>query len=848
MPLSNPMNVLTLVQPRFIHEVSIVPFNDGFIIDGGRTPIVFRGSRVKELFARVLPLLDGTRSLDNIVATLRDIPSLQLHEFITCLWNQGLIEEMLAIDDISLQRSPHTLAFLRRYKVGSRAGWNSTEAARSLSKSAILIVCDCQSTYTAAILRALLSDAGVEFVEIIAASELSEYMIDRLPVGLVVSLSVGSENAHLQGQLDGWCRRNKLTWLRTVSDNELQLVEIGPYFTPDESCCYACFRAMHQFRSMMSQRDGEVAAWRSSCWLSLVATEILYCITGIGRPYTMRGFTILDLQSWSSTKLYVSPIPGCSQCRPEASEQYPAGRLLTDTALVYEDSIGLATREAAGHGKQVATSMARAKGLGGKRFSSCSQTFLPLQIRDLNGHALGLRGHAAGERGEFTLECLSTMLRVTAGHRPSMIPGASITRWTATAGNLGSVEIFVAVRGVSLLESGIYYYNPISHSLARVEQRAGGLDVSTFIARAIRRDKKYLPDVLFIFTGAYHRLEAKYGAFSYKLLHLDAGVAANQLHLLCCDMQIYWDIQSAWADDLIEQQLNLEPFDELCTAIVALSARKCSKVLEGDDEVYSKRTQSSRSRKRPEAFAGMPSAGIVRMLCSDSRLTESDLPLAGHLDVVSSQRKKRDQLRVALPRHDAPGETLGAALGLRRSIRRFDSRPPSLIQISTMLRFASSADSLEWGWWANSVDIITFVVLARRVGDLTTGVYEYDSADHYLTLKCEIPAWPDYCRLFVQEEFAVAPAVVWIVGNLDWACSAVGAHGHRLLLLRAGAAANSLSTAAIAVGLAGSIVAGLVPGAARRTLSLDGFSRLSLAAFAFGIAHDPEMGGNNSGQ
>jgi nitroreductase len=89
-------------------------------------------------------------------------------------------------------------------------------------------------------------------------------------------------------------------------------------------------------------------------------------------------------------------------------------------------------------------------------------------------------------------------------------------------------------------------------------------------------------------------------------------------------------------------------------------------------------------------------------------------------------------------------------------------------------------------------------------------------------------------ELFVQSDFADAPAVIWIAGNLAAACASDGARGHRHLLLRAGAAAHRLWMAALASGLNGSIVAGLVPGAARRLLGFDGYKTASLLAFAAG--------------
>lgn len=88
----------------------------------------------------------------------------------------------------------------------------------------------------------------------------------------------------------------------------------------------------------------------------------------------------------------------------------------------------------------------------------------------------------------------------------------------------------------------------------------------------------------------------------------------------------------------------------------------------------------------------------------------------------------------------------------------------------------------------------------------------------------------------MQSEFAKAPLVVWITGNLAAAAARHGGFGHRQLLMRAGMAAHRLWMAGMATGLSGCIVAGVVPGAARRQLELDGYRKASLIALAAGAS------------
>jgi nitroreductase len=143
---------------------------------------------------------------------------------------------------------------------------------------------------------------------------------------------------------------------------------------------------------------------------------------------------------------------------------------------------------------------------------------------------------------------------------------------------------------------------------------------------------------------------------------------------------------------------------------------------------------------------------------------------------------------------------------------------------------------------------LTFYVLAWRLARFTPGVYAYNAGSHGLQFVAPARSVHDSMDLFVQPEFASAPVIIWITGNLAAACARLGALGHRLLLLRAGFAGHRLWTAASAMGLSGGITAGVVSGAAREQFGLDGYQRASLLAFASGVkeGYDQESGGTGT--
>jgi nitroreductase len=152
-----------------------------------------------------------------------------------------------------------------------------------------------------------------------------------------------------------------------------------------------------------------------------------------------------------------------------------------------------------------------------------------------------------------------------------------------------------------------------------------------------------------------------------------------------------------------------------------------------------------------------------------------------------------------------------------------------------MLYLAQQGDANDWPAEHRDGQSLDFLVLAARVEGLSPGVYWYRALNHALLPSRAGLSAAETLELFVQEQFASAPLVIWIAGDLAGACARHGAFGLRQLLLRAGAAGNRLWMAALGIGLAGCLVAGIIPGAARRLLGLDGYRHASLLALSIGV-------------
>ena len=825
-------------QPRIVKELVLVPFADGLIVDGTHQLHVLKGQGISRVLPQLMTLMDGKRTTKELERCLPDIPVEELHEVLVVLFRWGVIEDMSGAEDYVCPES-ETLGFVRRYLNSTGANRNGSQAYRRLCSTAVAIVTDNQCSEASHELRELLNSAGIANVSVLTrdAFALRTHAAVALPWGLLVSIGVEGEEVDYE-ELDRVCLDSGLPWLRAVISTDDGHADIGPLFSSLQNSCYQCFRRMHSARSEMGSRPTlDLTRSRLFIWIGLLATEVIYIGSQIGSLLSDRGCMRFDISNWESKLLHCTAIPDCTRCQPLGKTlSAPSSTVdkanLTHTAYVYEDYISRLPGRRASRIKdeQQAALVERLSREAKSMPNSPAYSFPvgPFSNEDFN-ESYGEDSSSDG--GETPAHQLAFLLKMSAGILPNR--AGTIRRWTPTAGNLGSVEIFVVARNIRGLSKGIYLYQPHDHSLARFQQRAGTVDIEAFMGRAIATDRATHPDALIVFTGAYHRLHQKYKEFSYKLLYLDAGAATSQFQFTAAGLGLNAYSCRYWADDFLEAHLNLEHFQEQCTSVVAL-VRETPLANKAHPMHVIPRPIISSFRPIHE-FRGVALPTVTELLYRESRMGDnllSDQMADDHSAPGNEERA------FGLPPHEATTSSSGdieRLLFKRRSTRRFNDREVTTHQLIDVLQTARRRDVYDYRLPEPSGEL-EFIVLARAVEGTRPGVYSYADATSELRLRCNIPSIEDSKLLFVHDVFASAPVVIWIVGDLAAACDQEGALGHRRLLLRAGAAANGMWLAALRLELSGTIVAGIVGRAAQVLFALEGLRQCSLVAFAMGYA------------
>ena len=204
--------------------------------------------------------------------------------------------------------------------------------------------------------------------------------------------------------------------------------------------------------------------------------------------------------------------------------------------------------------------------------------------------------------------------------------------------------------------------------------------------------------------------------------------------------------------------------------------------------------------------------------------------------------------RIALPTPIEQTKTLVQSLLERTAIRFYAPTPLSAAQLGSILKAASLGDQQDWPHEEEAGVGLQLLAVAWRVEGIEPAVYSYHPQSHELAYVGPAPDPGQATSLALQAEFASAPVLIFVTGNLAAACERYGSWGHRQLLLRAGAAGQRLWLASIGVGLAGTVFAGFLPRAAHRFAGVDGYLQASLLAYSVGhVPYPATSGGTDNG-
>lgn len=563
-------------RPHFPAELVVIPMEDGLLIDGADDKQLLRGKATRNLLPRLLPLMDGTRTLEQLAEALPKVPGESIRNAVALLYTRGLLEDSAAdpqdIDAATCDQQ--TLAFFRRHVDVTRFNRSALEAMAHLARAQVAIYALGVNALAArAIIQQQLQQAGINSVQYSEwGTDPGSLLTEQAGKRLVIVLVEGEDDQHLLQELDERCARSKIPWLRAAVNPVAQMGELGPYFERGETACFACFA--RSISPLAPRAPQHAASLDVRLWANMLAIEAIYLLSRISFLASGLNVSRYDLGDWSAKQWRYPKLPGCPNCRPSGGEMG-----YVEPAVAYEDAVSFPSRHLIDpkshqtHYRPSNLELAH----DGKRYPSAEQVPLPdhADLRRPEGATLdALPGAVCAQpqpARRLDVAGLATLLKLGGGIRYTDGNKASkLQRWTPTGGNLGSVELYVLARNVEGLTSGIYFYQPHEHTLACLERVDQPAALDAFTCEALALEHQDLADAYLVLAAAHHRVAHKYAAFAYRIINLDAGVALGQIHMAARGTGLVAQTVQKWADDQLGDRLNLEHINEAVTGVLAI--------------------------------------------------------------------------------------------------------------------------------------------------------------------------------------------------------------------------------------------------------------------------------------
>jgi SagB-type dehydrogenase family enzyme len=129
-------------------------------------------------------------------------------------------------------------------------------------------------------------------------------------------------------------------------------------------------------------------------------------------------------------------------------------------------------------------------------------------------------------------------------------------RTCPSAGALYPLELHVVAGRVNGLSPGIYRYDCTNHTV-RIE--AGGDIRQDLAGAALGQSMIYRAPVTVAISGVFERTTCKYGERGIRYVFMEAGHAAQNIHLQAVSLNLGTVVIGAFRDDQVKMVLGLNP-------------------------------------------------------------------------------------------------------------------------------------------------------------------------------------------------------------------------------------------------------------------------------------------------
>lgn len=527
-------HLLLNARHRMAHGLQAVAHRDGVAIVGGTATEMFGGYGVRKALAQVLPLLDGTRTLNQIEQACGDFDSAQIREIVGTLFMSGMLRtgDATALDTgIS--------KFLDRF-VGSTGGYRTgAEAADRLHRSSLAVHAPERISTR---MTALFDELGGGSTTVISDAESLGAVHDLLLV-----VTVPDDNP----VRDIFARAGQLGIPTLNIELAGRNARIGPLVVPRFSASYECYLSAH---APLGKVDDGLDRWSELFWTGATLQMAFAIITKTLKRPAINAFTdhIWAEGRHSERRTGIARLHGWDA----GGNLVPLG--LDSTTPGYEgwkQYCTLALQSRAWHPANAHLQHYKSENI--LSIFERSPTVATGRTLRLNPDTTvrALPGCVSADQLAILISQLCGFQLRESGQR----------RLVPTGGALGSSLVLLLVRDVQGLPSGSYWYDGHTERLERMKD----IDIAqAFEELGIGKSER----AAMISFGNVLKTSRKYGAFGINVGWYDAGVLLAYARQLSDALGLVLIDHPRPAPESLMERLGLPETALMPTGVMSLSS------------------------------------------------------------------------------------------------------------------------------------------------------------------------------------------------------------------------------------------------------------------------------------
>ncbi|WP_045739087.1 hypothetical protein [Xanthomonas sp. MUS 060] len=765
-------------RPRMIPELVTLAYGqNALLFDGVRDLQVISGRSARTFLPQLFPLLDGTRSLDDLAAAFPKLPPKSLTDAIVLLYSRGLLEDG-GVEETDAALQP-LASFAGRYCDVTRVNPSRHAVLQRLARARVAVVGNRAGRHIMTGLSGY-GFAQLDVLEAPSALHVSGY-------DLLVAC-FGADDTDMTAWFDV-AHAADVPALHAHAGADA--VEIGPYIIPGQSGCYRCLRTLHP------APEGD-AGHQEEFWAGVIALQASTLLSRLGSTKLYNACKVHRTtgQGASYEKRTLPRLPGCPHCGLESARlapTHPDARvwIVHHSAHVMTCKALRSPRDHQVH--YAASNLDLTRKRPQPRYGV---PVLPLpEGDDASFMPSWTQAPPSPPTGRADRELLAQMLRYAAGYQ-ALADGRR--RLAASGGGLGSCDVFVVIRRLSGLESGVYHYFGYEHCLERI-----GIVEDALLCGALGVEQAALPPVVLFGTSDMGKTREKYDEFSFRIGALDGGVACQLIHELAASAGVPVAEYPELRDKVAAHFLNLPQSGNrrMLTFALGIGAIRCS---------------------------GEPVDPLAHHYQSPDLLIE----LCARLGPARLSAAVPSEPEVA-PHVAQPLDTLVRA---RRSHRTFAVRAVAFSAARSIAAVAMAANVCREAANALPISLSLWVICMMDGPDFPRGIY--CAKDGMLV---QVGAAVDRARILStmqQHGYAEAPLTLFVTCDLERALLDHGPRGYREAVARAGSVLGKAQLCAQSWSLVGSLWGGVAEEGVGQLLGIDRYRDCPLFAASLGYAAD----------